>query len=96
MVYNPGTMNTTLPQEIKGELDKIKHDVSDLKTMMHRLMKRLATRPREKDITEEDLFREARRIFEVTSEPSPDDDNIAPHTVIKPLDWSGYAQNRSD
>jgi len=32
------------------------------------------------------------RVFEVKSESHPDDDNIAPDVIIKPVDWSTYTQ----
>jgi hypothetical protein len=46
------------------------------------------------DPTPDELMLYASHVFNVSSEPSPDDDNIANLEDIKPVDWSGYVQNR--
>ena len=33
----------------------------------------------------------ASHVFGIASKPSPDDNNIAPDAVVKPVDLSGYA-----
>jgi hypothetical protein len=88
-------MNTAIPPEIKGELDEIKHNVQSLKATVEKLVERLDKQMLSTDdVTPNELLRQAVRVFEVSSDYSPDDDNIAPDAVLKPVDWSSYAQNR--
>jgi hypothetical protein len=92
-------MNSAIPPEIKGELDKIKSEVRSLKDTVtelvkenRRLIKRLKGQDLDmSDVSPDELMREAARVFNVTSKYDPDDDNISPTAVIKPVDWSSYA-----
>jgi hypothetical protein len=47
------------------------------------------------EVTEEELFSEAYRLFGVASGNDEDDDLITNPENIKPIDWSSDAQNRS-
>lgn len=95
-------MNSTIPVAIKTELDEIKGEVRSLKDLVVRLSN-LIERGRASlntatidelnwsDPTPEELMLYASHVFGIASKPSPDDNNIAPDAVVKPVDLSGYA-----
>ena len=93
----PISIKTEL-DEIKGEVQSLKHLVVRLSTLIERGRTSVSTAPIDEldwsDPTPEELMLYASHVFNVSSEPSPDDDNIADPENIKPVDWSGYAQNR--
>ena len=76
----------------KNELDSLKNEVEGLKKTVLSLIKLLK---KEKiiaeDINPDELMCYAAKGFNVTSETTEDDDNIADPTKIKPIDWSKYA-----
>jgi hypothetical protein len=95
-------MNDISPGAIKTELDEIKSEVRSLKGLVVQLSKLLERgRPTVNTITldeldmsdptPDELMLYASHVFGVSSQPSPDDDLIAPDAVIKPVDFSGYA-----
>jgi hypothetical protein len=88
----------------KSDINRLEHELVSLKSLILGLAARLERKTKTKmevmeddldwsDPTPEELMLMASRVFNVTSEWSPDDDNIAHPDVIKPVDWSGYAQN---
>jgi hypothetical protein len=92
-------MNDVVSITIKTELDEIKSEVRSLKDMVMELVRenrRLLGRLRKEeldtsDVTPDELMYYAAHGFNVTSEYTEDDDNVADPTNIKPVDWSKYA-----
>jgi hypothetical protein len=75
-------------RQLRDLMVQVLNAVEDNKRTVTRLL--TLARPSD-EVTEEELFAEAYRVFGITSEPDPDDSLIAPNAVIKPIDWSDYA-----
>ncbi len=90
--------------EVLQKIAKIEKDVKQLQNLLMQVLMKLdneklneglkvtTVKPSD-EITEEELYNEAYKLFDVDSED--DDDLITNPNNVKPLDWSAYAQNRS-